>query len=330
MSNYYQQVVQKEGDPRIYLNVMGQWYYYDPNSTPLGDGAMGTVYLGFSCNSNQRIAVKRVKDVYANNKMIRERAKQEASLSFSHPNLVQMIGLCEVAPNYGPIFILSGYVAGITLDAHVKEQLNYLSHKDKTEKISNELCNVLDALQYLHSRGVVHRDVKPSNIMIENGSVVKLMDLGIARLNGGNKYSSFGFIGTPQYAAPEQILRDSDNTEINAQTDIYALGVTYYELLTGKNPFKTDVEAEMLSRQIKMKLPYDKKIPRSIFNVILKATEKVPSKRYKSASEFKFAILDALQRSKENSIKDWVLTNWKLLLGGFVVILILLIIVFTI
>lgn len=330
MPNYYQQVVQKEGDPRIYLNVMGQWYYYDPNSTPLGDGAMGTVYLGFSCNSNQRIAVKRVKDVYANNKMIRERAKQEASLSFSHPNLVQMIGLCEVAPNYGPIFILSGYVAGITLDAHVKEQLNLLPQEDRIEKISNELCKVLDALQYLHSRGVVHRDVKPSNIMIENGSVVKLMDLGIARLNGGNKYSSYGFIGTPQYAAPEQILRDSDNTEINAQTDIYALGVTYYELLTGKNPFKTDVEAEMLSRQIKMKLPYDKKIPRSIFNVILKATEKVPAKRYKSASEFKFAILDALQRSKENSIKDWVLTNWKPLLGGFVIILILLIIVFTI
>lgn len=330
MPNYYQQVVQKEGDPRIYLNVKGQWYYYDPNSAPLGDGAMGTVYLGFSCNSNQRIAVKRVKDVYANNKMIRERAKQEASLSFSHPNLVQMIGLCEVAPNYGPIFILSGYVAGITLDAHVKEQLNLLPQEDRIEKISNELCKVLDALQYLHSRGVVHRDVKPSNIMIENGSVVKLMDLGIARLNGGNKYSSYGFIGTPQYAAPEQILRDSDNTEINAQTDIYALGVTYYELLTGKNPFKTDVEAEMLSRQIKMKLPYDKKIPRSIFNVILKATEKMPAKRYKSASEFKFAILDALQRSKENSIKDWGLTNWKFLLGGFVVILILLIIVFTI
>lgn len=330
MPNYYQQVVQKEGDPRIYLNVMGQWYYYDPNSTPLGDGAMGTVYLGFSCNSNQRIAVKRVKDVYANNKMIRERAKQEASLSFSHPNLVQMIGLCEVAPNYGPIFILSGYVAGITLDAHVKEQLNLLPQEDRIEKISNELCKVLDALQYLHSRGVVHRDVKPSNIMIENGSVVKLMDLGIARLNGGNKYSSYGFIGTPQYAAPEQILRDSDNTEINAQTDIYALGVTYYELLTGKNPFKTDVEAEMLSRQIKMKLPYDKKIPRSIFNVILKATEKVPAKRYKSASEFKFAILDALQRSKENSIKDWGLANWKPLIGVCVIILILLIIVFTI
>ena len=87
---------------------------------------------------------------------------------------------------------------------------------------------------------------------------------------------------------------------------------------------------EMLSRQIKMKLPYDKKIPRSIFNVILKATEKVPAKRYKSASEFKFAILEALEKSKENSIKDWIFNNWKLLLGGFVAVLILLIILFTI
>lgn len=323
----HQQVMQKNGDPRIYLNVKGQWYYYDPNSTPLGNGAMGTVYLGFSCSSNQRIAVKRVKDIYANNKLIRERAKQEASLSFSHPNLVQMIGLCEVAPNYGPIFILSGYVAGITLDTHVKEQLNYLSNEDRIYKISGEICNVLDALQYLHSRGIVHRDVKPSNIMIENGSVVKLMDLGIARLNGGNKYSTYGFIGTPQYAAPEQILRNSEETEINAQTDIYALGVSFYELLTGKNPFKSDIEAEMLTRQVTMKLPYDSKIPRSMYKIILKATEKTPNKRYKSASDFKYAILDALQRSRNNPIQDWFINNWKLVIGG-VLFLILLIIFF--
>lgn len=323
MSNYFQQVFQREGDPRIYLCANGQWYFYDPNSKPLGSGAMGTVYLGFSCTSNERIAVKRVKDRFANNKMIRERARQEASLSFNHPNLVKMIGLCEVAPNYGPIFILSGYVPGITLEAHVKEQLSFLSQEDRIEKLSLELCKVLDALQYLHSRGVVHRDIKPSNIMIENGSIVRLMDLGIARLNGGNKYSSFGFIGTPQYAAPEQILRESEETEINAQTDIYALGVTYYELLTGKNPFKTDVEAEMLSRQIKMKLPYEKSIPKSIYEVILKATEKKPEKRYKSASEFKFAILDALQKSKEKSIGDWLSTNWKFIVLGSILVLLL-------
>ena len=307
-SNREQQVFQKEGDPKIYLQVSGQWYYYDPNSEPLGNGAMGTVYLGFSCNSNKRIAVKRVKDIYANNKMIRERARQEASLSFSHPNLVQMIGLCEYAPNYGPIFILSEYVAGITLETHVKEQLNGLPAKERTEKIATEICHVLDALQYLHLRGVVHRDVKPSNIMIENGSMIKLMDLGIARLNGGNKYSSFGFIGTPQYAAPEQILRDSQNTEINAQTDVYAVGVTLYELITGKNPFKTDIEAEVLSRQMTMKLPYDKRMSRRLYRVILKATQKSQTKRYKSASEFKLAIIDAIHK-KNNPIMKAILNN---------------------
>lgn len=329
-TNNVQQVYQREGDSRIYLQASGQWYYYDPNSTPLGDGAMGTVYLGFSCNTNQRIAVKRVKDIYANNKMIRERARQEASLSFSHPNLVQMIGLCEYNPDYGPIFILSGYVAGITLEKHVREQLNLLSPEDRIEKISNEVCHVLDALQYLHSRGVVHRDVKPSNVMIENGSTVKLMDLGIARLNGGNKYSCFGFIGTPQYAAPEQILRDSADTEINAQTDIYAAGIMLYELITGNNPFKTNVEAEILSRQITMKLPYDKKIPRKLFNVIQKATEKSPQKRFKSALEFKYAIIEALQKNNKLSIKDYIKGHWILLTGIMVVLFVVLIILFII
>lgn len=327
-NNREQQVFQKEGDLRIYLQVSGQWYYYDPNSVPLGNGAMGTVYLGFSCNSNKRIAVKRVKDIYANNRMIRERARQEASLSFSHPYLVQMIGLCEYAPNYGPIFILSEYVAGITLDAHVREQLNGLPVAERTEKVATEICHVLDALQYLHLRGVVHRDVKPSNIMIENGSVIKLMDLGIARLNGGNKYSSFGFIGTPQYAAPEQILRDTRNAEINAQTDVYAVGVTLYELLTGNNPFKTDIEAEILSRQMTMKLPYDKKIPRSLYRVILKATEKSQAKRYKSALELKEAITDAIHK-KNNPVSD-VLLNNKIVISCVLLLLVLLIISFLI
>ena len=327
-SNREQQIFQKEGDPRIYLQVSGQWYYYDPNSAPLGNGAMGTVYLGFSCNSNKRIAVKRVKDIYANNKMIRERARQEASLSFSHPNLVQMIGLCEYAFNYGPIFILSEYIAGITLEAHVKEQLSGLPAEERMEKIANEICHVLDALQYLHLRGVVHRDVKPSNIMIENGSVIKLMDLGIARLNGGNKYSSFGFIGTPQYAAPEQILRDTQNTEINAQTDVYAVGITLYELITGKNPFKTDIEAEILSRQMTMKLPYDKSMSKSLYRVILKATEKSQAKRYKSASELKLAIIEAIHK-KNNPILEAVAHN-KIIIFCVVALLILLVISFLI
>ena len=288
------QVYQREGDPFIYLYVNQQWYCYNPQDPPLGGGAMGTVYLGFSCNTNERIAIKRVKDEYANNKMIRERARQEASLSFSHPHLVKMIGLCEYEPDRGPIFILSNYVNGITLEKHVKEQLKDFSQAEKVEKISMDMCNVLDALHYLHSRGVVHRDVKPSNIMLENGNTVKLMDLGIARMNGGNNYSRFGFIGTPQYAAPEQILRDQDHMELTARTDIYALGVTFYELLTGVNPFCCDVEAEVLSRQVTKPLPYNSLIPKRLFKTIRKATEKEAEKRYATALEFKMAILEAL------------------------------------
>lgn len=279
-------------DPYIYLWIMNEWYCYDPNSKPLGSGAMGTVYLGYRCSDGKEMAIKRVIDSYANNPMIRERAKQEASLAFRHDNLIEMIGYCEAAPNEGPIFLVSKFVKGQNID-------DYLStlpdDEKKVEKISHAICQVLNALEYIHSRGVVHRDIKPSNIMVEDGSNIRLMDLGIARMNGGNSYSAYGFIGTPQYSAPEQILREKTGAvQINASTDIYALGITYYELLTGKNPFQSEVEADVLTRQIRDAIPFDYSIPKPIMKVILKATEKEQAKRYQTAAEFRAAIQTAL------------------------------------
>ena len=254
---------------------------------------MGDVYRGYRCKNGAMIAVKRVKDFYANNKMIRERARLEASLAFRHPNLVEMIGCCEYAPDNGPIFILSNFVQGEDIDKYVK---GFADSPNRIEKICNAICSVLDALDYVHSRGVIHRDIKPSNIMIENGSNVRLMDLGISRMNGGNKFSSYDFIGTPQYSAPEQIKREEGNTAnpINATTDIYELGVTFYELLTGKNPMDCDSEAETLARQISESLPADSSIPKKLMNVIWKATEKEQAKRFQTALEFKNAINNAL------------------------------------
>lgn len=285
-------VFKRPGDPYLYLHVMGEWYCYDPASTPLGNGAMGTVYMGYRVNDGVRMAIKRVKDSFANNPMIRERARQEASLAFRHQNLVEMIGYCEYAPDSGPIFLVSKFVSGKNIDDYAKE---FLSGSDRVEKISSVILQVLDALEYIHSRGVIHRDIKPSNIMIEGDSNIRLMDLGIARMNDGNQFSRYGFIGTPQYSAPEQILRDKNRAvQINAATDIYALGITFYELLTGENPFDADTEVDTLTRQMRDALPPHEAVPKRIMNVITKATEKEQSKRYQTATEFRDALKEAL------------------------------------
>ncbi len=302
-------VYQRTDDPYIYLLVMGEWYCYDPTSTPLGSGAMGTVYMGYRVKDGARMAIKRVKDSYSNNPMIRERAKQEASLAFRHNNLVEMIGYCEYAPENGPIFLVSKYVSGKNIDEYAKE---FLNGSDRVEKICNAIFQVLDALEYVHSRGVIHRDIKPSNIMVECDSNIRLMDLGIARMNDGNKFSQYGFIGTPQYAAPEQILRDKSRTvQINAATDIYALGITFYEILTGVNPFDADTEVDTLTRQMRESLPANDAIPKRIMSVIAKATEKEQSKRFQTAGEFRDALNDALLPSKTifQRFKEWIGLN---------------------
>ena len=144
--------------------------------------------------------------------------------------------------------------------------------------------------------------------MVEEDSNIRLMDLGIARMNGGNKFSAYGFIGTPQYAAPEQILRDkAGNVQINASTDIYALGITFYELLSGINPFDCDTEVDTLTKQIRESLPNIDTIPKHLMNVILKATEKEQSKRYQKACEFRDAIKEAMLPpvSFWNKVKSW-------------------------
>lgn len=306
-----QTVVKRSGDPFLYLWVMNEWYCFNPDESLLGSGAMGDVYMGYRCQNGMPVAVKKVKDEYANNPQIRERAKQEASLAFRHPNLVEMVGYCEVAPTSGPIFLISHYVEGENVDKYVSK---LQGSPQRVEKICLIISSVLDALAYVHSRGVIHRDIKPSNIMVENSSNVRLMDLGIARMNGGNQFSMIGFIGTPEYASPEQIAREQNggNVQINATTDIYALGITFYELLTGTNPMRKPSDAETLTCQMKQTLPSSSDIPRRLMQVILKATEKDQNRRFQTAIEFKQAIEAALQPEPTlwERFQTWLQKNW--------------------
>lgn len=304
---------QHDGDPYIYLRIMREWYCYNPNEKPLGGGAMGDVYLGYRIKTRTPIAVKRVKDAYANNRQIRDRARQEASLAFRHQNLVEMIGCCEYDAHSctGPIWILSNLVQGENIDKYIQNNLTY--DPARVEKICTAIKSILDALEYIHSKGVIHRDIKPSNIMIEKGFNARLMDLGISRMNGGNKFSSYGFIGTPEYSAPEQIKRQEGNTgePINATTDIYELGITFYELLDGKNPMLDSSESETLARQINEDLPPSPSIPNKLMKVIWKATEKEQAKRYQTAREFRDAIDEALLPEKPwwETVSEWMQTN---------------------
>lgn len=303
MPKEFSSIIHREGDPNIYLWADGRWYFYNPSQSPLGGGAMGTVYIGYSLDRKQKIVVKKVHDKYAELKPIRDRALLEASLAFRHPNLVEMIGACEYPNHVGPIFILSNFVNGCNIDKHVKQYLEF--NPDREIVISREICNILDALEYLHLRGVIHRDIKPSNIMIENDKSAKLIDLGIAKMDmddDSKKHTSSGFVGTYCYAAPEQILRSEYNeTVIDATTDIYALGVTFYELLAGYNPFDSEIESEIIEKSLNMKLPKSKKISRRMLKVIRKATEKKQSRRFQTATEFKMALMDAMQPRKDVS-----------------------------
>ena len=148
-------IVQKGND--IFLRVDEEWFTYNLMEPQWREGAMGTVYLGRSCRTNERVAIKRVIDKFANVPSIRERARLEASLLFRHQNLVEMIGYCELNPYNGPIFIISRLVQGMTLDQHVEMHLR--SRTDAVRKICESIYPVFDALEYIHSKGIIHMDI---------------------------------------------------------------------------------------------------------------------------------------------------------------------------
>ena len=155
---------------------------------------------------------------------------------------------------------------------------------------------------YLHEKGILHLDIKPSNIMMEKGKNVRLMDLGIAYVSQDNSSTaSSGVMGTPRYAAPEQFCSNPEDKDsaLSKTTDIYEAGVTLYELLSRKNPFVASTIAEFKDLHNKKTLPPIKSISSPVFQVLLKATSINPDDRYKSASEMKAALKRALTPKQE-------------------------------
>ena len=282
--------------------IMGPYtYVYDERVPFLGEGSMGVVYKGYELGSGKNVAIKRVKDRFANVPEIRRRAHLEASLMFSHPNLVEMLGCCETSSQYGPIFIVSGFIEGDNIDKFIDKELKTLPNVE--HRICNMFLSVLDALSYIHQKGIIHMDIKPSNIMVEKGRNIRLMDLGIADIS--DHVTAAGMMGTPKYAAPEQFANSGEKKKYGPPTDIYEAGVTLYELITKKNPFvATSIEdAKKLHQTVVLqKTPA---ISLKVLEVLRKATAIDPQKRYQSASEMKSALAIALQPPSEKS-NSWL------------------------
>lgn len=273
----------QQGDPYIYLYVNERWYRYSSASSPVGQGAMGIVYLGFDCETNEKVAIKMLRQEFWHDQLVRNRSRLEASITINHPNVIRMLGYCEDPSLTGPLYVLSEYVCGVTFKEHVEHLSYFEADRDlKFKKIVSEFLPVLDAVETLHSLGVIHRDIKPSNLMFQDGHILKLMDLGIAKADYFFDAHLKGFIGSRPYAAPEQIVDADTEAQIDIRVDIHALGVTLACLLVGHFPI----------------VPSDN-VPKPLDSIIRKATSYSPDDRYQHAYQMCSALSAYLSESHD-------------------------------
>ena len=246
----------------------------------LGVGGMANVYKANDIKEGTVVAVKILKDEFSKNSEFLRRFKNEskAIALLSHPNIVRVV---DVSFGDRIQYIVMEYVSGITLKQYIEQQ-GVLTWKEAV----HFTVQVLRALQHAHDNGIVHRDVKPQNIMLLQDGTIKVMDFGIARFaRGDSKTITDKAIGSVHYISPEQARGD----KVDEKTDIYSVGVMLYEMLTGKLPFEADsaVSAAIMQMQSPVRKPREinETIPEGLEEITSRARQKDPAKRYQSAAE---------------------------------------------
>ncbi len=225
------------GDPAIMTmvqNTLGERYEIEKE---LGRGGMGVVYLAKDKQLDRKVALKFLGTLVDNNEEYRQRFVREAKTAakINHPNIVAVY---DISASQGKAYIAMEYVEGLSLFQHIQKK-----GKLHPREALNYMAQACSALYAMHSLGIVHRDIKPDNILIAKGGTVKIMDFGLAKASDNRITKSNVVMGTPCYMAPEQALgKDVDN-----RADIYALGLVLYEMLTGKVVFR---DGDILTRQI--------------------------------------------------------------------------------
>lgn len=257
----------------------------------IGVGGMADIYRAKDLEEDRIVAVKILKTELADSDEFLRRFRNEskAIALLSHPNIVKIydVGFTDKVQ-----FIVMEYVDGITLTDYIEQQ-GLLKWRDAV----HFTIQILRALQHAHDRGIVHRDVKSSNVMLLRDGTIKVMDFGIARFNReNNKTVSEKTIGSVHYISPEQARGDITDE----RSDIYSVGVALYEMLTGKKPFDGDtpVSIALMHMQTQPKKPTELNgtIPEGLEQIVLRAMQKEPLQRYQTAGE----MIKDLEEFKKN------------------------------
>ena len=247
----------------------------------LGVGGMAVVYRAYDTIDDRMVAIKILKDEFSGNSdfLRRFRNESKAIAVLSHPNIVKVY---DVSFGDRIQYIVMEYVDGITLKQYLDQQKETVPWKEAL----HFTVQILRALQHAHEKGIVHRDIKPQNIMLLQDGTIKVMDFGIARFaRSETRTMTDKAIGSVHYIAPEQARGDVTDE----RADIYSVGVMLYEMLTGRLPFEADnaVSVAIMQLQANPTLPRDinPDIPEGLQEITMKAMQKAPSQRYQSAAE---------------------------------------------
>jgi eukaryotic-like serine/threonine-protein kinase len=285
---------------------------------------MGAVYKVRDRELDRFVALKVIRPELANNPEVLQRFKQELILArkVTHKNVIRIFDLGEAE---GLKFITMDFVDGQDLRTLLREKGKF--SPEEAVKIVAQACRALDAA---HSEGVVHRDLKPQNIMLDAQGRVTVMDFGIARsLEQPGMTQTGVLIGTPEYMSPEQ----AKGEEVGARSDLFTLGIIFYELLTGKTPYHADTAfATMLKRTQERARPpveLEPAIPRDLSNVVMKCLEIAPERRFQSALDILHSLgqqtLTTIQPVTVRSARPaWLqqsLRQWRWAAAGLAVVL---------
>lgn len=255
----------------------------------LGDGGMGSVYKAVDVMLEREVALKFLRPELAEQPDLVERFRSEAVVlaRLTHQNVAGLYGLHR---NGNDFFMAMEYVPGKTVEALLKQ-----NGRLSVEHAAQVASHVLHALDYAHRHGVVHRDIKAANIIVTPGGNVKVMDFGIARVLGTERRTRVGFVvGTIGYMAPEQI----QGLDVDGRTDLYAVGVVLYEMLTGRMPFQGDTEYAVMQAQVQqMPMPprVFAEIPVAVETCVMRALAKQPADRFQTATEFNGMLQSAVR-----------------------------------